>query len=80
MCRCVPVALNRSGGVAGFAVLVIAGAFTFAIFGPAISWCDSRTRPDFFTPITNTKHGRLDQGSNTDNSHIQSMPNDASQD
>ena len=35
---CVPTALNHSGGIAGFAVLVVAGASTFAIFGPAISW------------------------------------------
>lgn len=35
---CVPTALNHSSGIAGFAVLVIAGASTFAIFGPAISW------------------------------------------
>ncbi|CAK0780076.1 hypothetical protein CVIRNUC_004930 [Coccomyxa viridis] len=35
---CVPTALRRSGGIAGFAVLCIAGASTFAGIAPCTSW------------------------------------------
>ena len=37
-CSCIPSALERSGYIAAYGVLVIAGAFTFAIGGPATSW------------------------------------------
>jgi hypothetical protein len=38
VCRCVPIATQQRGPIAGFAVLCIAGACTWCTFGPAWSW------------------------------------------